>query len=90
MDDDPQERQNERKHQVFRLGDTVRIIYGPFGSFTGKIEGINQGKSLLRIKVAIFGRDKPLKLSFRAGGKDFSSLNRRPSFPFFPKQVTAA
>ncbi len=63
MDDELQRR---RKHQIFRLGDTVRIVYGPFGSFTGKIEGINQAKSLLKIKVAIFGRDKPLKLNFRA------------------------
>jgi transcriptional antiterminator NusG len=66
MDDDLKERQDRRKHQIFRLGDTVRIVYGPFGSFTGKIEGINQAKSLLKIKVAVFGRDKPLKLSFRA------------------------
>ena len=66
MDDELQERQGSRKQQVFRLGETVRIVYGPFGSFTGKIEGINQAKSLLRIKVAIFGRDKPLKLGFRA------------------------
>jgi transcriptional antiterminator NusG len=63
MDD---ERHERRKRQVFRLGDTVRIIYGPFASFTGKIEGINQGTSLLKIKVAIFGRDKPLKFNFRA------------------------
>jgi transcription termination/antitermination protein NusG len=66
MNDELQERPNRRKHQIFRLGDTVRIVYGPFGSFMGKIEGINQAKSLLKIKVAIFGRDKPLKLSFRA------------------------
>jgi len=66
MDDELQERQHRRKHQIFRLGDTVRVVYGPFGSFTGKIEGINQAKSLLKIKVAIFGRDKPLKLNFRA------------------------
>lgn len=66
MDDELQEWRRSRKHQVFRLGDTVRVVYGPFGSFTGKIEGINQAKSLLKIKVAIFGRDKPLKLNFRA------------------------
>jgi len=64
MNDELHERQNRRKHRIFRLGDTVRILYGPFGSFTGKIEGINQAKSLLKIKVAIFGRDKPLKLNF--------------------------
>ena len=66
MDDELEERLNRRKHQVFRLGEIVRIIYGPFGSFTGKIEGINQAKSLLKIKVQIFGRDKPLKLNVRA------------------------
>jgi len=66
MDDELQERQQRRKPQVFRLGDTVRVLYGPFGSFTGKIEGINQAKSLVKVKVAIFGRDKPLKLNFRA------------------------
>lgn len=66
MDDELQERPIRRKRQIFKLGDTVRIVYGPFGSFMGRIEGINQAKSLLKIKVAIFGRDKSLKLSFRA------------------------
>ncbi len=32
MDDELQERQLRKKHQIFRLGDTVRIVYGPFGS----------------------------------------------------------
>jgi transcriptional antiterminator NusG len=66
MDDGLQEGQDRRTHQVFRLGETVRVVCGPFGSFKGKIEGINQAKSVLKIKVAIFGRDQPLKLSFRA------------------------
>ena len=66
MDNQIQEGPGRRKQPVFRLGETVRIVYGPFGSFTGKIEGINQAKSLLKIKVAIFGRDQPLKLNFRA------------------------
>gem|GEM_PF-5678402 len=66
MNDDLQEAQDRRQQQVFRLGEAVRIVYGPLGSFTRKIEGINQAKSLLKIKVAIFGRDQPLKLSFRA------------------------
>jgi len=49
---------------TFRLGDTVRIKYGPFVSFTGKIEGINQTKSLLKVMVNIFGRATPVKLRF--------------------------
>jgi len=53
-----------KKHQTFRLGDTVRIMSGPFVSFTGKIEGINQSKALLLVKVAIYGRTKPIRLNF--------------------------
>jgi transcription termination/antitermination protein NusG len=47
---------------TFRLGETVRIKSGPFASFTGKVEGINQAKSLLKVMVNIFGRAKPVKL----------------------------
>ena len=50
--------------QTFRLGDTVRILPGPFAAFTGKIEGINQAKRLLRVRIEIFGREHPLKLGY--------------------------
>ena len=56
--------EGRKKHQTFRLGDTVRIMSGPFVSFTGKIEGINQSKTLLLVKVAIYGRTKPIRLNF--------------------------
>ena len=64
MDEEPEVNPTNKKHQSFRLGDTVRIVSGPFVSFTGKIEGINQAKSLLKVKVTIYGRHKPIKLSF--------------------------
>ncbi len=53
-----------RRPQIFRLGETVRILSGPFVSFTGTIEGINQEKALLKVKVAIYGRSDPVKVSF--------------------------
>ena len=53
-----------RGPQTFRLGDTVRVLSGPFASFTGKIEGINQSKRLLKVRVEIFGRETPLKLGY--------------------------
>ena len=53
-----------RAGQTFRLGDTVRILSGPFASFTGTVEGINQSKSLLKVKVEIFGEQRPVKLRF--------------------------
>ena len=64
MDEDHQGRPTRGKPQTFRLGNIVRIVSGPFVSFTGKIEGINQAKALLKVKVAIYGRNKPIKLNF--------------------------
>jgi len=49
---------------AFRLGDTVRIKSGPFTAFTGKVEGINQAKCLLKVMVNIYGRITPVKLRF--------------------------
>jgi transcriptional antiterminator NusG len=59
-----QARQGTPHRRVFRLGEIVRIKTGPFGSFTGKIEGINQSKMLLKVRVALFGRTTPVKLRF--------------------------
>lgn len=53
-----------RGPQTFRLGDTVRVLSGPFASFTGSIEGINQAKRLLKVRVEIFGRETPLRLGY--------------------------
>ena len=53
-----------RKPQTFRLGDCVRILSGPFAAFTGEIEGINQARALLKVKVRIFGTEAPVKLRF--------------------------
>ena len=43
---------------VYRLGDMVRIKSGPFSNFLGKIEGINQAKSLLKIAVEILSNTR--------------------------------
>ena len=64
MDENLQKQPTRKTSQTFRLGDTVRIVSGPFVSFTGRIEGINQAKALLKVKVAIYGRDNPIKLNF--------------------------
>jgi len=49
---------------TFALGETVRIKSGPFTSFTGRVEGINQAKALLKVTVTIFGRKEPLTFRF--------------------------
>lgn len=55
---------NKESRFTLRLGDTVRIKSGPFAAFTGKVEGINQTKFLLKVMVDIFGRAQPVKLRF--------------------------
>jgi transcriptional antiterminator NusG len=57
-------RPNKNARFTFALGETVRIKSGPFQSFTGRVEGINQAKSLLKVAVTIFGRTQPLTLTF--------------------------
>ncbi|MCA1615306.1 MAG: KOW motif-containing protein [Acidobacteria bacterium] len=48
----------------YRLGEVVRIRSGPFASFTGRIEGVNRAKGLLKVVVEIFGRVTPVRLRF--------------------------
>jgi transcription termination/antitermination protein NusG len=48
----------------FNHGETVKIIDGPFNTFTGVIEEINREKSKLKVMVGIFGRSTPVELDF--------------------------
>lgn len=50
--------------QVFAEGDSVRIIEGPFDTFTGTIEDVNSEKGKLRVVVGIFGRATPVEVDF--------------------------
>ncbi|AHW59059.1 transcription antitermination protein nusG [Draconibacterium orientale] len=46
------------------VGETVKVIDGPFNGFNGTIEEINEEKKKLQVMVKIFGRKTPLELSF--------------------------
>jgi transcriptional antiterminator NusG len=48
----------------FFVGESVKVIDGPFNSFTGVIEEVNEEKKKLKVMVKIFGRKTPLELSF--------------------------
>ena len=48
----------------FNLGETVKVIDGPFNGFNGTVEKINEEKRKLEVMVKIFGRKTPLELSF--------------------------
>ena len=46
------------------VGETVKVINGPFNGFTGTIEKINEEKKKLEVMVKIFGRKTPLELGY--------------------------
>ena len=48
----------------FVVGETVKVINGPFNSFTGTIEKINEEKKKLEVMVKIFGRKTPIELGY--------------------------
>ncbi|RKE98074.1 transcription termination/antitermination protein NusG [Ichthyenterobacterium magnum] len=48
----------------FTIGETVKVIDGPFNGFDGTIEKINEEKRKLEVMVKIFGRKTPLELSY--------------------------
>lgn len=48
----------------YAIEEVVRIKSGPFASFTGKVEEVNEEKATLKVTVTIFGRATPVELSF--------------------------
>ena len=50
--------------QEFNVGEEVKITDGPFESFVGTIEVVNQEKGKLRVVVGIFGRATPVEVDF--------------------------
>jgi transcriptional antiterminator NusG len=52
------------------IGESVKVVDGPFNNFNGVIENINEEKKKLTVMVKIFGRKTPLELNYMQVEKD--------------------
>ena len=59
-----QDEDTERTETIFRTGDFIKIIDGPFNNFSGYIQEVYEEKMKIKVMVSIFGRKTPVEIDF--------------------------
>ncbi|GBD89102.1 hypothetical protein BMS3Abin03_03048 [bacterium BMS3Abin03] len=59
-----QDETTERMETIFRTGDLIKIVDGPFNNFNATVEEVYEDKMKLKVMVSIFGRKTPVEIDF--------------------------